>query len=202
MKFIWNKYFLSWNCIWRWSRQNITHFVNQLIHPYLVPHMCISERGQHLFRKWLVAYSAPSHYLNQCWVIVNWALGKKLRWNFNQNTKLFIHENASENFVCKMTDILSRGEMSSGVNVMNNYHTYSNTIESGCSIIAVKCHVWTSAVAGNEDSGVICSLRNMLGPHWGQDKIAAISQTIFSNAFSWMEMCEFRLIEVCSQDSN
>ena len=29
--------------------------------------------------------------------------------------------------------------------------------------------------------------------HWGQDKMAAISQTAFSNAFSWMKMYEFRL---------
>ena len=26
--------------------------------------------------------------------------------------------------------------------------------------------------------------------HWGRDKMAAISQTMFSNAFSWMKMCE------------
>ena len=32
----------------------------------------------------------PSHYLNQCWIIVNWTLRNKLLWNFNQNTKLFI----------------------------------------------------------------------------------------------------------------
>ena len=30
---------------------------------------------------------------NQCWVIVNWTLLNKLQWNFNQNTKLFIHKN-------------------------------------------------------------------------------------------------------------
>ena len=29
--------------------------------------------------------------------------------------------------------------------------------------------------------------------HWGRDKMAAISQTIFSNAFSWIKMYEFRL---------
>ena len=29
--------------------------------------------------------------------------------------------------------------------------------------------------------------------HWGRDKMAAIIQTTFSNAFSWMKMCEFRL---------
>ena len=29
--------------------------------------------------------------------------------------------------------------------------------------------------------------------HWGQDKMAAISQVTFSNAFSWMKMYEFCL---------
>ena len=37
---------------------------------------------------------------------------------------------------------------------------------------------------------VICS--NSL-THWSRDKMAAVSQTMFSNAFSWMEMYEFRL---------
>ena len=29
--------------------------------------------------------------------------------------------------------------------------------------------------------------------YWGRDKMAAISQTTFSNGFSWMKMLEFRL---------
>ena len=29
--------------------------------------------------------------------------------------------------------------------------------------------------------------------HWGRDKMAAISQTTFSNAFPWMKICQFRL---------
>ena len=29
--------------------------------------------------------------------------------------------------------------------------------------------------------------------HWGRDKMAAVSQTTFSNAFSWMKIFEFRL---------
>ena len=29
--------------------------------------------------------------------------------------------------------------------------------------------------------------------HWGRDKMAAVSQTILSNPFSWMKMLEFRL---------
>ena len=32
----------------------------------------------------------------------------KLQWNFNQNTKKIIHENASENIACEMVAILSR----------------------------------------------------------------------------------------------
>ena len=62
-----------------------------------------------LVQMMIVAYSTPSHYLNQCWVIVNWNLRNKFQWNFNQNTKLFIHKNASENTVYKMAAILFRG---------------------------------------------------------------------------------------------
>ena len=56
-----------------------------------------------------LSYSALSHYLNRCWVIVNCTLWNKLQWNFNQDTKLFIYENASENIVCDVAAILSRG---------------------------------------------------------------------------------------------
>ena len=35
-----------------------------------------------------------------------WTPRNKLRWKFNQNTKLFINENASENIVCEMAAIL------------------------------------------------------------------------------------------------
>ena len=40
------------------------------------------------------------------------------------------------------------------------------------------------------------ALAHVNGPtstHWGQDKMAAIFQTTFSNAFSWKKMFEFRL---------
>ena len=74
-----------------------------------MPHICISESGQHWFRQRLVAYSVPSHYLNQCWKIVNWTLRNKIQWNLNRNSYVFIQENASENIVCEMAAILSRG---------------------------------------------------------------------------------------------
>ena len=50
----------------------------------------------------------PSHYLNQCWNIVNWTLRKKLQWNFNRNSNIFIEENMFENVVCEMSTIFSR----------------------------------------------------------------------------------------------
>ena len=42
----------------------------------------------------------PSHYLNQCSLIVNLTIRNKLKWNLKQNTKLFIQENTSEKVVC------------------------------------------------------------------------------------------------------
>ena len=55
-----------------------------------------------------MAWSTPSHYLNQCWDIINWNLRNKLQCNFNQNCNIFIQENVFENVVCKMASILSR----------------------------------------------------------------------------------------------
>ena len=51
----------------------------------------------------------PSHYLNQYLFIVSWTFRNKLQYNYNQNTKLFIHENASEKSVCEIAAMLSRG---------------------------------------------------------------------------------------------
>ena len=69
---------------------------------------CVTEVSHHCFRQWLVACSAPSHYLNQCWLIVYWILSSKFQWNSNRNSNIFIEENMYENIVCKMVAILSR----------------------------------------------------------------------------------------------
>ena len=37
-----------------------------------------------------MAWPAPSHYLYQCWNIVNWTLGNKLHWNLNRNLYIFV----------------------------------------------------------------------------------------------------------------
>ena len=51
-------------------------------------------------RKWLGAWLAPSHYLNQCCNIVNSNFRNKFQWNRKRNSYIFIHENVFENVVC------------------------------------------------------------------------------------------------------
>ena len=92
------------NCIWLNNCIGLTHWV-------WMRHICVSKLYQHWFRYWLVAWLAPSHYLNKCWdIIVNWAFGNKFQWNSNQNqnTTVFISEHAFENVVWNMAAILSR----------------------------------------------------------------------------------------------
>ena len=57
---------------------------NGLTHGGRVTHICVNILDHHWFRSWLVAWSAPSHYLNQCWDIVNWTLRNKLQWHLNE----------------------------------------------------------------------------------------------------------------------
>ena len=79
--------------------------------------------------------SPPSHYLNQCWDIVNLTLKNKLQWNIHWHSYISIQENAFENVVCEMSAILSRpqcvntlvGERSGcylKLVIFNPYHGY------------------------------------------------------------------------------
>ena len=74
-----------------------------------MPHICISELGQHWFILWPVACSVPSHNLNQHWFMVKRTLSNKLQWILNQNTLPFIHEDTIEEVVCEMAFILFKG---------------------------------------------------------------------------------------------
>ena len=61
----------------------------------------------HWFRYWFIAFSASSHYRNQCLYIVNWTLDNELQWNINGNSSTFIQENTFENVFGEMAAILS-----------------------------------------------------------------------------------------------
>ena len=59
--------------------------LNVLIHLPLVPHICVSELG-HIGSD----NSTPSHYLNQCWLVVNWTPVNKFRWKSNRSYISFL----------------------------------------------------------------------------------------------------------------
>ena len=96
----------------------------------------VTNLGHFWLRKWLVAYSAPSHYLNkcceQCCNIVNLTLRNKLQSNCIDKLKNSwnIHENAFENVVWKMLAILSQPQCVNGL----NYWVFSGKLLSG------ECH--------------------------------------------------------------
>ena len=46
----------------------------------------IRDIVQHWDRYWLLTCSLTSHYLDQCWLIVNWNLTIKHNWNLNHRT--------------------------------------------------------------------------------------------------------------------
>ena len=73
-------------------------------------HICVVELSHPCFSQWHVVLPVPSHYLKQCWYIVNWTLKNKSQWSFHQNTTIFAQGNAFENCVCEMAAILSRGK--------------------------------------------------------------------------------------------
>ena len=60
------------------------------------------------------------------------------------------------------------------------WERYEPTKKAITHVISVKRTQWVWAQAGQLT-------------HWGRDKMAGISQTIFSNAFSWMKLFELRL---------
>ena len=97
-----------------WSMFYLGHCIHVIMAPDLLNSLRPSDTymhrytNHHWFRQWLVAWSAPSHFLNQCWDIVNWTLRNKLQWNFNRYSNIFIQENAFENGVCERASILSR----------------------------------------------------------------------------------------------
>ena len=94
-----------------WKRQQYVYGQNAPWNMYfnsLRPSDAFMRRYHHWFRQWLVAWSAPSHYLNQCWHIVNLTLMNKLQWNFNRNANISIQENVFESVVCEMAAISSR----------------------------------------------------------------------------------------------
>ena len=71
-----------------------------------VTHICVSKLS--------ILGSDKSHYLKQCWIMINWTLRNKLQWHFNTNSNIFIKENPFQKVVWKITSILSRPQCING----------------------------------------------------------------------------------------
>ena len=96
-----------------------------LTHWGRVTHICVSKLTIIGSDNGFVAWPAPSHYLNQCWIIVNWTLRNKLQWNLNRNSNIFIQENAFESVVCETAAILSRPQCVKLNKLLNRRHKSS-----------------------------------------------------------------------------
>ena len=89
---------------------------------------------QHLFRSWLGADQAPSHYLNQWWLVrlpthicvTRPQCVSKLQWNLNQNRNIFIQENAFEFVICIMVINLHRTQCVENI-LGNDLNSFAET---------------------------------------------------------------------------
>ena len=81
---------VTFETLWLFSALATCHtkqffLVLTLTHWAQVMHICISKLTS-LVQIWLVTWSVPRHYLNQCWNIVNWTPSDNLQWNCNQSS--------------------------------------------------------------------------------------------------------------------
>ena len=130
---------------------------------FLWQHRC----GSILAQVMACCLMAPSHYLNQCWRII-----KGVLWQSHEsNDPATIVNDKFENYIFKFTATSPRGQWVNGVKYVADVH------------------ISRAPEFGGLDYGT--DPRSLT--HWGRDEVDAISQTTFSNAFSWKKMSEFRL---------
>ena len=89
-------------------------------------HTCVSKPNHHWFRYWLVAWLAASHYLNQCWNVVNSNPMNKHHSNLKRNSYISIQESVFENAVCEMVTVLSRPQCANYIDkiILSGFFTY------------------------------------------------------------------------------
>ena len=157
----------------------------------------------------------PSHYLDQCSLIVNWNLRNKHQWNLNKNTKLFIQENTREKGEWRNG---GQGQMSkytvlgSSVGHWNIIWVLVAQVHEHSSILYVRVvhQCFTSLIWYSVDDAPVAVvmrkimfLRHLPGAHewhllnnmthWDRVEMDDISQTTFSNVLSSMKLFEFRI---------
>ena len=112
------------------------------------------------------AWTAPSHYLSQCWNIVNWMLRIEFQWNINRNSNIFIQENALENVVCEMASILCRPQCVKDtlwmVQIRASYHYIINSLGLNFSEILTVIQTFSIFIQENALENVVCEMASIL----------------------------------------
>ena len=108
---------------------------------------------------------APSHYLNQCWNIVDWTLSNKLKWNLNRN----FH---------------SRRLFCLGLNVLTKHHEMYVCFDYG------GVNIWNMRILIFSSIWMLfAALFGLI--HYSWAKMAFIFQTTYSNTLSWTKIIMF-----------
>ena len=100
-------------------------------------HICVGELGHHIVQGMAChLFLATSHYLNQCWIIVDWRPGNKFQLISSRNSFILIQEIVFEIVVCKMVAIFSRGRWVNWVNAP--HHNEKSRVDNPWDVV----HKW------------------------------------------------------------
>ena len=123
--------------------------------------------------------TSSSHYLNQCWLIRKKRL---VAFIWGQFSLVFVNT-LWFNSLRPSDAIWLQRSQSPLAQVMACCLTAPSHYLNQCWLLSSQI-LWHLS----EVNSIQCLLT-----HWGRDKMAAIYQTTFTNAFPWMKMYEFRL---------
>ena len=108
-----------------------------------------------------VMSSEPSHYLDQCCLIVKWTLENKLQWNSIQNTKHFVHTNAFENVIFEMPVVFFTRERWVRKVFMHGIYLFRMAVQLAC------CRYWPNNLKNRAAETGLTRMKspmNTLGP--------------------------------------
>ena len=113
--------------------------------------MCLAD---HWFRQWLVACSAPGHYLNQCLIYVNKALGNKLKLKFNQNAMFLSRKCISKFCLQNVGHFISFPVFTYSFPVLHAHFPYLSASSMTSHFIRHNCKDWVCFRWSNNRPGV------------------------------------------------
>ena len=161
--------------------------------------ICITNLDYHWCRYWLVAWSARSHYLNQCCIIVNWTLPNKLQSNCILHSNISIQENAFQDVVRKMAAILSWPQCG------NLPLWHRETWAVPCVVFGHQCTLWVGSgwrVVWSRCGPHRCSAGKYDRMVWNlKKKNLIIKWPIISNILRtdiklWGKLCELKILSM------